>query len=768
MAIKTIRMIKSAGVLADVTPKEPKREYLTNNLIYGFNGSGKSTLSRLFSCLRAGTLREGLPEGCAFEIEMEDGKILASPNKLTGFEDKVCVFNEDFIEQNLRWTEGTANSIFYISQAQADLAKEMKDVEAVIPERSAALATEKKVEAEREKTLRTYKTERAKAIAAALHSANRRFEAPQLQKAYDEHPYGEKSVLDAEALETLTATARRSEPPLALQPITIGYTGVKAVLDGARYYGGLSIGTVLLDELERHPSMASWLMHGEEYHAANKLSDCLFCGNPLADERKKKLADAFDAKLSKLADELEGAEAQIREVMDEVDTARKNHPRVMEITLALQGAYTDALRELDEVTREAWAQLNLGLATVKQRRAEPTKQASNEIIDDAGTVGIATRLERALAAANGLIAKHNQEAVDFEKIQATARDAILAHYLAEGDAEFRVHKKAAKDAEDGVAKINTEIADLKTKVAELRAKVRENGPPAENITKLVHAYLGHGELSIVVAEGEGYELHRHGKLVKGAPSEGEKTAIALCYFLTTLESEGRAIKDLVVVIDDPISSLDTKAMNYACALIRSRLAKAKQVIVLTHNQHCMNEFKKAWKGQAYPRNATTKPSATLSYIDVKMVENTDQRRAKVIEMSHLLREYDSEYHFLCQKLLEFEAAGEAFFEYHFMMPNIMRRVMEIFLAFKVPGTDPVQSKLASLCADYREELDGPRIVALERLVQVESHSDNLDDLIGHSSMTIEEAREANAALFLLMRVTDDRHERAIRKHCKVA
>ena len=52
MAIKTIRMTKGVGVLADVIAKEPKREFLTNNLMYGFNGSGKSTLSRLFSCLQ--------------------------------------------------------------------------------------------------------------------------------------------------------------------------------------------------------------------------------------------------------------------------------------------------------------------------------------------------------------------------------------------------------------------------------------------------------------------------------------------------------------------------------------------------------------------------------------------------------------------------------------------------------------------------------------------------------------------------------------------
>ncbi|HEY7425518.1 MAG TPA: AAA family ATPase, partial [Gemmataceae bacterium] len=303
-----------------------------------------------------------------------------------------------------------------------------------------------------------------------------------------------------------------------------------------------------------------------------------------------------------------------------------------------------------------------------------------------------------------------------------------------------------------------------TTIAKLRAKIREHGPAAEKLTKLVHAYLGHGELSVIAAN-EGYELHRNGKLVKGAPSEGEKTAIALCYFLCTLESEGRNIKDLIVVIDDPISSLDTKAMNYACALVRSRLEGASQVIILTHNQHCMNEFKKAWKNRAYPRNKDTAPTASLLFLDVVLTASQGTRTSHLVEMSALLREYDSEYHFLCQKVLEFEAAGNDHFEYGFMMPNVIRRVLDVFLAFKVPGTSNLADKLQQL-GQRHTDLDPARLSALERLSQVESHSDNLDDLIAHSSMTIEETRDANAALLTLMSVADKEHTVAVRKHCK--
>jgi hypothetical protein len=140
------------------------------------------------------------------------------------------------------------------------------------------------------------------------------------------------------------------------------------------------------------------------------------------------------------------------------------------------------------------------------------------------------------------------------------------------------------------------------------------------------------------------------------------------------------------------------------------------------------------------------------------------RSAKVVEMSHLLREYDSEYHFLCQQILEFEAAGIDHSPNLLLMPNAMRRVLEIFLAFKVPGSAAIGAKLKQL-ADRRPTIDPVRIVALERLSQVESHSDNLDDLTGHSPMIVEEVREISSALLELMVIADEAHTAAIRKQC---
>ncbi|WP_176945391.1 hypothetical protein [Bradyrhizobium sp. Rc2d] len=48
-------------------------------------------------------------------------------------EKRVCVFNNDFIAANLRWESGVASPIFYIGADQAEAAKQLKALEAVLP-----------------------------------------------------------------------------------------------------------------------------------------------------------------------------------------------------------------------------------------------------------------------------------------------------------------------------------------------------------------------------------------------------------------------------------------------------------------------------------------------------------------------------------------------------------------------------------------------------------------------------------------------------------
>ena len=63
-------------------------------------------------------------------------------------------------------------------------------------------------------------------------------------------------------------------------------------------------------------------------------------------------------------------------------------------------------------------------------------------------------------------------------------------------------------------------------------------------------------------------------------------------------------------------------------------------------------------------------------------------------------------------------------------------------------------------------LDPARLRAVDRLVQVESHGDNLDDLVTFSSMTVEEAHESAKALMELVEKLDADHYNRLCRQCR--
>src|SRR6202000_1989075 len=94
-------------------------------------------------------------------------------------------------------------------------------------------------------------------------------------------------------------------------------------------------------------------------------------------------------------------------------------------------------------------------------------------------------------------------------------------------------------------------------------------------------FLGRTDLRFE-SGAEGYRVLRRGKPAKRL-SEGEKTAIAFLYFLVQLTDQDFEMEEGIVVIDDPISSLDASAIYQAFSFLKNGTKAAKQLFVLTHN-----------------------------------------------------------------------------------------------------------------------------------------------------------------------------------------
>lgn len=135
-------------------------------------------------------------------------------------------------------------------------------------------------------------------------------------------------------------------------------------------------------------------------------------------------------------------------------------------------------------------------------------------------------------------------------------------------------------------------------------------------------------------------------------------------------------------------------------------------------------------------------------------------------MPRHIREYESEYQYLFHLVLKFVEAPDGQSGYFYVMPNALRKVLEIFLAFKLPGSGGLGSKIESIAKEEGNGLDAGRILALERLVQLESHADNLDDLVTLSPMTVEETKDAANVLLALMDALDKPHYDKMRRICR--
>lgn len=152
--------------------------------------------------------------------------------------------------------------------------------------------------------------------------------------------------------------------------------------------------------------------------------------------------------------------------------------------------------------------------------------------------------------------------------------------------------------------------------------------------------------------------------MKNCLSEGEKTALAFAYFLSKFENEVTSSDDIgtsVVVIDDPISSLDENRLYSTAILIKETFVNVRQLLVLSHNFLFLKFF-----------NAYCDKSTCLFLSDGKLDELPEE-----------LKNFETPYYYMLRKIEQYVAQDERNYnQAKLYMPNFIRRVLETFLSFK--------------------------------------------------------------------------------------
>jgi wobble nucleotide-excising tRNase len=200
------------------------------------------------------------------------------------------------------------------------------------------------------------------------------------------------------------------------------------------------------------------------------------------------------------------------------------------------------------------------------------------------------------------------------------------------------------------------------------------------------------------------------------------------------------------LLDDPVSSLDANALYLAFGFIRQRTQHAGQLFLLTHN---FTFFRQVRNWFHYLNRRGQRPAR---FYMLDRVHGANPRCSVIRPLDPLLEQYESEYHYLFACVYRAaNATGDAPLEQHYGLPNVARRLLEMFLAFRRPQ---VAGELWKKLQDVK--CDDAKKIRIARFVHTHSHGDTVGEP-EHDPSLLGEAQSVLADLLELIKSEDAQH-----------
>jgi wobble nucleotide-excising tRNase len=350
-------------------------------------------------------------------------------------------------------------------------------------------------------------------------------------------------------------------------------------------------------------NISDWVRQGHQ-HLKKTNGICPFCQQTTTDDFEKKLDAYFDDSYNENLKRLNLVSIKYKDILDEVF-------RLIDLIVDSNCEYLD-----NSSVKNYRDQLNRihesNLLRISQKSSEPSRS-----LPLSGVESEITAINELLLTANTKIKEHNDLVNNIENEKSKLIAAVWAFIAGENKndhvayvkAEFGFNKaieglqsniqiktKAKRTLEDEVAQLERQITSIKPSIDEMNALLK-----SFNFTNFKFAETeDQGDYRIIRSNGED---------AKETLSEGERTFVTFLYFIKLLNGStdaSRITEDKIIVIDDPISSLDSNILFIVSTLvrriiddIRSGSEHIKQIILLTHNIYFHKEvsFNKGKNGK---------------------------------------------------------------------------------------------------------------------------------------------------------------------------
>lgn len=555
------------------------------NFIYGSNGTGKTTISNFL-----------------YDLSNPD---FSNCTKIweNNTEIETLVYNKKFREEY--FGKGNLNGVFTLGKASKEeintintKKEELKSLKEQYVKRKLTLDIQNEKKASKVLTFKEKiwksifqknKTHFKEAFVGSIKSKDAFY-----TRIIKEFKNNSKPLLEIDVLKTKSQTIF-GEAPKHINPFAIIDFERLVEIEKDEIWQKKIIGKadVEIAKLIQKLNINDWVIKGKSFLVDTETT-CPFCQKEtITVDFKKQLDEFFDENFTKdLKNIKDFNEEYLREAativnqLNEIEKDEKDNKKTM-LNVSLFSANLKTLISEFSTNKEY----------LQNKIAEPSREVNlisiKEQLDS---------LNSLLTKANTSIESHNKIVLDYDNQREELLSSIWKYLVEDNKGDIDSYVKELDALNKGIEGIQKQYEEFKEKhrlliveINNLSLDVTSSEPAIIQINNTLKTY-GFQSFTIVPSKKEDnhYEIQREdGSLAESTLSEGEVTFITFLYFLQISKgslTKGKTSGDKILVIDDPISSLDSNILYVVSTLIKSVLKDIRgnkgnilQVILLTHN-----------------------------------------------------------------------------------------------------------------------------------------------------------------------------------------
>ena len=560
------------------------------NFFFGNNGCGKSTIGRA--------------------IKVDSGVSWRTGRSVSDY--TIHVYNQEYITANLA-SYHNLPGVFTVNEVNVEI---QRQVEAKYAEKKAAAdafrtATEdkKKKQDALDQAFATFQTE-CWDKTAEIRTAFRATQGGKMQKKTFAEEVLDKSGKakehDVDALKRLYDVAYSADAKRYTEFTAIPDTSVLDTIAGREILGEpiVSSANTPFAQFVKAINATAWVQQGHSQYHGTTEGKCPYCQQDLPTTFEDDIKACFDAQYQEsvkaIADFYDAYRNAANALFAPLQTAPAELLPGTDLT-----PYNDKLAAIKGV-------ISTNLQAIADKKSDPSKVVTIEEV-----APMLDELAAIIEGFNKLIRENNAVLDEKPGKQAECKTAVWEHIafmLKDEVARYKASKAALEkemsDLAAEIAKQRSAESEIARAIADLNKGYINTSATIDSVNMLLRDSGFQGfSIREKTDTPNVYEVVRPDESIAENLSEGERNFIAFLYFYHQVKGSENADggqKDKIVVIDDPVSSMDSSSLFIVSSLVREMIEICannavggdpvatgryiKQIFILTHNAYFHREI----------------------------------------------------------------------------------------------------------------------------------------------------------------------------------